>query len=116
MDTRKRMIRHINPLGPRVLVRILHQEDVSEGGLLLPSGAKEKLQDSLYGEVVEVARAAPEDVETSLGTNVAGVPDGANVLFAKEAGIAVPWDPDLRLLDSKEILATVDEIDSEKML
>ena len=72
------------PLGPRVLVRVLHQEDVAESGLFLPAGAKERLQEALYGEVVEVARAEPTKVEEGFGLNVAGVPHGAKVLFAKD--------------------------------
>ena len=42
--------------------------------------------------------------------NVAGVPNGAKVLFGEGAGVEVPWDDELRLLETKEILATVDEI------
>ena len=37
-----RRIRHIMPLGPRVLVRVLHEEDVADSGLYLPQGAKER--------------------------------------------------------------------------
>jgi co-chaperonin GroES (HSP10) len=113
---KKRVVRHIKPLGPRVLVRIIHEEDVSDSGLYLPPGARERLQEALYGEVVEVARAAPENpAEDGFGANVAGVPDGARVLFSKSAGVAVPWDDDLRLLESKEILATVDEVSADEI-
>jgi co-chaperonin GroES (HSP10) len=109
--------RHIMPLGPRVLVRVLHEEDVADSGLYLPAGAKERMQESLYGEVVEVARAAPDDPkEEGFGKNVAGVPDGARVLFAKDAGIRVPWDDDLRILETKEVLATVQEISEEEIV
>jgi co-chaperonin GroES (HSP10) len=41
--------------------------------------------------------------------NVSGVPNGARVLFKKESGVRVPWDDELRLLDVKDILATVEE-------
>ncbi len=110
-------VRHIMPFGPRILVRVLKEEDVSASGLYLPPGAKEKGQESLYGEVVAVARAAPEDPsKDGFGVNVAGVPDGARILFAKDAGIRVPWDDELRLLDTKEVLATVEEIDPSELL
>jgi co-chaperonin GroES (HSP10) len=104
------------PLGPRVLVRVLHEEDVADSGLYLPAGAKERLQESLYGEVVEVARAAPADPKEGFGANVAGVPHGARVLFGKNAGIRVPWDDDLRILETKEVLATVQEVSEEEIV
>ncbi len=108
-----RLIRHIQPLGPRVLVRVLPEEDVSESGLYLPAGAKERTQEALYGEVVEVARAGSNPAaatEEGLGVNVSGVPCGAKILFLKSAGTRVPWDDALRVLEVKEVLATVEEI------
>jgi co-chaperonin GroES (HSP10) len=110
-----RRIRHIMPLGPRVLVRVLHEEDVADSGLYLPQGAKERTQESLFGEIIEVARAAPSDPKEGFGANVAGVPNGAKVLFAKHAGIRVPWDDNLRILDTKEVLATVQEVSEEEL-
>ena len=61
------------------------------------------------------ARAAPADPKEGFGANVAGVPNGAKVLFAKHAGIRVPWDDDLRILDTKEVLATVQEVAEEDL-
>ena len=106
------MVRHIQPIGPRVLVKATKSADIHESGLYLPAGAKDELAEALYGEVVEVARAKESDDE-ELGTNVSGVPHGANVLFPKDAGTCVPWDEELRLLDVKSILATVEEIPIE---
>jgi hypothetical protein len=57
----KRVVRHIMPLGPRVLVKVLPDDDRAESGLYLPQGAKEKSQEALFGEVVEVARAESDD-------------------------------------------------------
>lgn len=110
-----RVVRHIMPFGPRVLVKIIREDERAESGLYLPAGAKEKMQESLYGEVVEVARATEEDGHEGFGVNVAGVPHGARVLFAKASGVRVPWDDDLRLLDTKDILATVDEVSEESV-
>lgn len=113
----KKVVRHIQPLGPRVLVRVIHEEDVAESGLYLPQGAKERLQDALYGEIVEVARAeAADPKEEGLGRNVSGVPHGAKVLFGKHAGTRVPWNDDLRILETKEVLATVDEISEDQIV
>jgi co-chaperonin GroES (HSP10) len=110
-----RQIRHIMPFGPRVLVRVFKEDELAESGLYLPPGAKEKTQEALFGEVIEVARAEPESREDGFGVNVAGVPNGAKVLFAKAAGTRVPWDDDLRILDTKEILATVDVVSEDEL-
>lgn len=107
-----RISRHIKPLGMRVLVRILPGEDRTDSGLYLPAGSREKLQEALYAEVLEVARTQDDGDEDALvGTNVSGIPCGARVLFPKAAGTKVPWDEQLRLLDVKDVLATVEEVD-----
>ena len=107
-----RVTRYIQPLGMRVLVRVIKQDEIHETGLYLPDGAREKMTEAIFGEVIEVARTRPEDKgeEASLGTNVSGIPCGARVLFAKEEGIRVPWDDSLRLLEVKHVLATVEEV------
>jgi len=114
-DPPKRRIRHIQPLGMRVLVRIIANDERSPGGLFLPAGVAEKHQEALYGEVIEVARTNPatED-EPHLGENVSGVPSGSQVLFPKDAGVRVPWDSDLRVIDTKEVLAVVEEFDYDQ--
>lgn len=108
-------VRHIKPLGPRVLVRILKPEARSSAGLYLPAGVKEEHDAALYGEVVEVARAEPDgdDDEKSFGQNVSGVPLGAFVLFPKKEGLPVPWDEGLRLLEVKYVYAVVEEVEPE---
>ncbi len=124
-----KLTRHVQPLGPRVLVRIIKDPDRSESGLFLPEGAKENAQQAVLGEVVEVARTMPkvgfdledvdddddDDPERYLGENVSGIPLGAKVLFGKGRGIAVPWDESLRLVDVRYLLAIVDEIDQDEI-
>ncbi len=105
----KRLVRHIQPIGPRVLVRVRKSEDIHESGLILPAGAKDDLAEAFYGEVIEVARA-DGDADEDLGANVSGIPHGAMVLFPRDAGTRVPWDDDLRLIAVKKILATVEEV------
>lgn len=107
---RPRTARHVQPLGPRVLVRLIPGEDRSAGGLFLPPGAKDALAQAAYGMVVEVARA-PSTVEADRGANVSGIPEGAHVLFAKDQGLPVPWDESLRVLDVKDVVALVDEVE-----
>jgi co-chaperonin GroES (HSP10) len=110
-----RIVRHIMPLGPRVLVKIIALGDRAESGLYLPQGAKERTQEALYGEVIEVARAEPTDPEQEgFGVNVAGVPHGAKVIFGKTAGVKVPWGRRAPLARN-EVLATVDEIREDEL-
>lgn len=101
-------MRRINPLGMRVVIRILDQGNLTEGGLYLPEGAKQSLNESLLGEVIEVASAM--DSDTHEEANVSGVPLGATVLVPKEVGVKVPWDEALRVIETKDILAIVDEV------
>jgi len=103
--------RLILPLGFRVLVKVVQDDSRTDGGLYLPDGAKEKTIEALYGEVIEVARDKPTTEEPA--ENVSGVPHGAKVLFKKSAGVRVPWDESLRLLEVKDILATVEEHSAE---
>jgi chaperonin GroES len=109
---RQRAHRLILPLGFRVLVQVLKDDDRTATGLYLPEGAKEQQCEALYGEVIEVARDKPTTEE--LGENVSGVPHGSKVLFRKDAGVRVPWAERLRLLDVKDILATVEELSEDE--
>ncbi len=95
-----------------MLVQVITIEERTDAGLFLPAGAKEAHDDALYGKVVEVARDRPTTDDVS--ENVSGVPHGAHVLFRKEAGVRVPWDDRLRLIDVKDILATVEEVDASE--
>jgi co-chaperonin GroES (HSP10) len=128
-DPPPRVTRHIQPLGPRVLVRVIRAEDRSEAGLYLPQGVKDAGAAALLGEVVEVARTMPkpdallsdddddddDDDPSAFGTNVSGIPLAANVLFEKDRGIVVPWDENLRLLEVRHVLAIVDIISQDEL-
>jgi co-chaperonin GroES (HSP10) len=101
-------MRRLHPLGFRVVVRIVKDSNVTDSGLYLPEGAKETMQESILAEVIEVASTV--DSRTDEETNVSGIPLGSLVLIPKTLGIKVPWDEDLRIIDTREILALVDEI------
>lgn len=103
-----RKIRKVNPIGFRVLVRVLKDSNVSDGGLYLPEGAKQNMMESLLVKVVEVASVT--DTHTDDETNVSGIPLHALVLIGKDAGVRVPWDENLRIVDTKNVLAVVNEI------
>ncbi len=99
-------IRKINPLGMRVVVKILSDQNMTEAGLYLPEGAKQAMMESLRAKVVEVARAEDEHDDA----NVSGIPLGEYVLIPKTAGVRVPWDDTLRIVDTKDVLAVIREI------
>lgn len=101
-------IRKINPLGFRVVVKVEKENNISEGGLYLPEGARQAMEEAIVAKVVEVASAREE--ETDEDTNISGVPLNSTVLVPKNCGTRVPWDESLRIVDTKEILAMVDEI------
>jgi len=101
-------LRRIHPLGLRVVARVVKESNVSSGGLYLPEGAKEATQESILAQVIEVASAM--DSRTDEETNVSGIPLGAMVLIPKTVGVRVPWDEDLRIIDTREVLAVIDEI------
>jgi co-chaperonin GroES (HSP10) len=107
MTDSSRPIRRISPLGYRVVVRIDKAPNVTDGGLYLPEGAKESMQESILCEVIEVASAT--DDATHEETNVSGIPLGAQVLIPRTAGVRVPWEDSIRIVDTKDILAIVEE-------
>lgn len=123
-----RVSRHIQPVGPRILVRITKSPERLESGLFLPQGVKDENAAALLGEVVEVARTLPkaeslveedeedeEEAHADFGKNVSGIPLGANVLFEKERGVTVPWDESLRVLEVRHVLALVDIISQDEI-
>lgn len=103
-----RRVRRINPLGMRVVVRICRESNQTEGGLYLPEGAKQAMLDSVLAEVIEVASAV--DSHTDEETNVSGIPLGAIILIPKTAGVRVSWDEYLRIVETRDVLAIVEEI------
>lgn len=104
----KKTMRRINPLGMRVVLRIKDESNTTDGGLYLPEGAKSQMSESIIAEVIEVASAV--DDRTHEETNISGIPLGASVLISKEVGVKVPWDEKLRIVDTKDILAVVEEM------
>ena len=101
-------IRKVNPIGMRVLVSLCEEQDVTDGGLYLPEGSRQNMNESVLAVVIEVASA--HDTDTDEEANISGIPLGATVLIAKDAGIRVPWDDKLRIVNTKDILGTVDEV------
>lgn len=75
----------IKPLGDRVLVEPIEQEETTSFGIVLPDSAKEKPQE---GKVIAVGNGAIKD-----GARVAlEVKEGDKVLFSKYAGTEIKYE------------------------
>jgi len=85
---------NIEPLGARVLVKILEQEAKTSSGILLPESAKEKPQEGIIEAVCN-----EEDMTTGLAV-------GDKVLFAKYSGTEIKQGDDTYLiLNEDDVLA-----------
>jgi chaperonin GroES len=90
----------LKPLGDRVLVKVLEQEDKTAGGILLPDTAREKPQ---LGEVTAVGPGRKTEDGNVVPTEVKV---GDKVLYAKYAGTEIKIvGSDYLLLTEKDILA-----------
>jgi chaperonin GroES len=93
----------LKPLGDRVVVRPLTQEQTTKSGIVLPDTAKEKPQQGEVlaagsGRVKDDGERAPMDVKV-----------GDKVLFAKYAGTEFKLESEeLLILSEKDILAIVE--------
>ncbi|HHW14705.1 MAG TPA: co-chaperone GroES [Firmicutes bacterium] len=89
----------IKPLADRVVVKVLTQEEVTSGGIVLPDTAKEKPQE---GEVVAVGPGKYEDGKLVPMT----VKVGEKVIFSKYGGTEVKIDGvEYLILRESDILA-----------
>ncbi len=85
---------NIQPMGTRVLIKPIEQENKTSSGLLLPETAKEKPQTGLV-----VAVGDDEDIKLKVNDKV---------LFAKYTGTDFKMDGiDYLLLESSDVLARV---------
>ncbi len=94
------MVTKLKPLGDRVVVRPMTEEEISKGGIILPDTAKEKPQ---RGEVVAVG---PGRLDEN-GKRVAmEVKKGDKVVYAKYAGTEITAnEEELLILRESDILA-----------
>ncbi len=96
------MARKIQPLGDRVVVKAIEQEEMSKGGIIVPDTAKEKPQEG------EVVAAGPGRI-TDDGKRIAmEVKTGDRVIYAKYGGTEIKdGDEELLILRESDILAKV---------
>lgn len=91
---------NLKPLGERVIVRPISEEEVSKGGIILPDTAKEKPQ---RGEIVAVG---PGKLDENGKRIAMEVKKGDKVVYAKYAGAEIKVDDeDLLILRESDILA-----------
>jgi chaperonin GroES len=92
---------NLKPLGDRVIVQAIEQEEVTAGGIVLPDTAKERPQ---RGKVLAVGDGRYID-----GERVAlEVAEGDEVIYSKYGGTEVRVDGDeLLILSEHDILAKV---------
>ena len=90
------------PLGDRVLVKRVEEEERTKGGIIIPDTAKEKPQE---GEVVAVGPGARDDNGKIQPLDVKA---GDRILFGKWSGTEVRVDgEDLLIMKESDILGIV---------
>ena len=93
----------IKPLGNRVVVEPIEQEEVTSGGIVLPETAKEKPQN---GKVLAVGPGERDDDGKRIPMDVK---EGDTVLFAKYSGTEIKLDDkEVLILRESDLLAIVD--------
>ena len=85
----------IRPLGDRVLVKPVEEDEQVRGGIIIPDTAKEKPQ---QGEVLAVGPGKATDDGTVIAMNVA---QGQIVLYGKYGGTEVKIDGEECLIMSE---------------
>lgn len=89
----------VEPLGNRLLVKVLQAEEKTRGGILLPQTAQEKPQ---HGQVIALGDQVTEELPS--------VKAGDTVLFGKYTGTELKLDgSDHLLLEAGDVLALVRE-------
>lgn len=90
----------LKPLGNRLVVEPLEQEEVTAGGIVLPETAKEKPQ---KGKVLAVGPGERDEDGDRIQMDVK---EGDSVLFAKYSGTEIKLDgKKLLILRESDILA-----------
>jgi chaperonin GroES len=93
----------LKPLGGRVIVEPIEQEEMTAGGIILPETAKEKPQEG------KILAAGPGDRDEDGERIPMEVQVGDKVLYAKYAGTEVKVDgKKLLILKETDILAVVE--------
>ena len=93
----------LKPLGDRLIIRALDEEETTASGLVLPDTAKEKPQ---KGEVLAVGDGALDDNGKRIPLDVT---KGDTVLYSKYGGTEIKIDgEELLVLRESDVLAKVE--------
>ena len=97
------------PLGDRVLVKRVEEEQKTKGGIIIPDTAKEKPQE---GEVVAVGPGARAEDGTVTALDVKA---GERILFGKWSGTEVRIDgEELLIMKESDILGVIEQAEALK--
>ena len=92
----------IQPLGDRVLVEPIKEDEVNKGGIIIPDTAKEKPQE---GKVVAIGTGKLDDDGKKLPFNVK---KGDTILMPKYGGTEIKLnDKDYQIMREDDILAVI---------
>jgi chaperonin GroES len=93
----------LKPLGNRVVVEPIEQEEMTAGGIVLPETAKEKPQ---KGKVIATGPGERDDDGKHIALDVK---EGDEVLFAKYAGTEIKIEgKKLLILRESDLLAIIE--------
>jgi chaperonin GroES len=93
----------LKPLGDRLVIKPIEQDDVTSGGIMLPDTAKEKPQ---KGKILAAGPGARNDAGVRVEMDVKV---GDTVLYAKYAGTEIKLDGEkVLVLRESDILAIVE--------
>jgi len=93
----------LKPLGDRIVVKPIEQEERTAGGIILPETAKEKPQE---GEVIAAGPGRLDDVGKRVPMEVKV---GDRVLYAKYAGTEIKLgDTKVLIFKESDVLAVVE--------
>jgi chaperonin GroES len=97
------------PLGDRVLVRRVEEEEKTRGGIIIPDTAKEKPQE---GEVIAVGPGARDETGKIQALDVKS---GDRILFGKWSGTEVKLNgEDLLIMKESDILGVLEPMKAAK--
>jgi chaperonin GroES len=93
---------NLQPLGDRLIVEVLEEEETTVSGIVLPDTAKEKPQ---RGKVLSVGPGARDDNGQHIAMDVA---QGDEVIFSKYGGTEIKVGADdVLILRESDVLAKV---------
>ena len=94
----------LKPLGDRLIVRAIEEEEKTASGLVLPDTAKEKPQ---KGEVLAVGDGKLDDTGKRIPLDVA---KGDEILYSKYGGTEIKYNgEEYLILSARDVLAVVDQ-------